>query len=408
MADTAIGLSLRLAQEKCKDFYPYELVLEEGIAQLYRAELTVLTPELHSRKELLEILDKAATLVISQKMNGEDRTRYLHGIVTGIKSNGVFANGKDKDCYSHVLTIEAELARLRFNRVSAPHYRVGPLKAVQQILEKNNLNADYAKYMEGARYSGNLLFEQQETSDLEFAEALLSLYGLSYVYRHPKPPQNGLGQTELYFSTGKRYPPPAAAVSGAQGIPDILKFDFLSSREAGTAGKMNAWTMRDGIGTDGVVMSAPYPNANHGSPNWHAGASGEGKRFFNFIRLFHGYERSTPADEIDRDVMLILEARLQSLELAKSAWAGEADTLLLQPGALIELARFYGKRDTVIIKALSSVTRLHVRVSWPQDLAVSPEGAGTEMMRVAFDAIDFGDESGRRFCPNPAHKEGKL
>jgi uncharacterized protein involved in type VI secretion and phage assembly len=120
MADTAHPMLLRLAGKTYIDFYPYELFLEEGISRVHKAELTVLTKEPHTQEELLSILDKSASLTVSQSLGTVSRSRYLHGIVTGIKSMGVFSNGKQNDCYSHILTIEGEFARLRFNRAAAP------------------------------------------------------------------------------------------------------------------------------------------------------------------------------------------------------------------------------------------------------------------------------------------------
>ncbi|MDR3337966.1 MAG: phage late control D family protein [Treponema sp.] len=403
MAETKnLMFSLHLAGNLCPDFYPYELFLEEGISTVYKAELTILTDTLHTREDLLDLLDKAATITVFQNLDGAlKRSRFLHGIVTGVKNRGVFSNGKEKDCYSHVLTIESCLARLRYNRATAPYYRISPVEAIREILKKNQLGADDITYLERTAYSKHLLFEQQETSDLEFIQGLLYLYGLSYTFCQPAPSGNGgLGQAELYLSGGKRYPAPGAVYSDKRKIPDTLQFDFLRSDEPGNIWKMDAWSMADRIGTDGLEVNASYPDANHGSPNWRAGETGPLKRYFAYNRLFHGYERNTPTAEIDDDIMLILDARRRTLELSKSVWTGEAANLLLQPGAILELAHFYGKNNNTRIKARITASRLHCRTSWPQTLAVPPEGAAGETLNTAVTCMNYGGGNDRekRFC----------
>jgi uncharacterized protein involved in type VI secretion and phage assembly len=404
-------LSLHLAGNGCADFFPYEIFLEEGISTVYKAELTVLTGTLHTRKDLLDLLDKSATITVSQRLEnpGINRKRYLHGIVTGIRSSGVFSNGKDKDCYSHVLTVEAPLARLRYNRAAVPYYHLSPVEAIRQVLEKNKLNADVSTYLEHTSYSKNLLFEQRDVSDLGFIRELLYLYGLSYAFGHSEPKgEGGLGQAELFLSEGKRYPVPRSIYSDKRKQPDVHQFDFLSSDESNNIWKMDAWSVAERIGTDGLELTAPYPNANHGSPNWRKGETGGGKRFFHYSQLFHGYERSVPTAEIDNDIMLILEARRRTLELAKSAWSGAAASLLLQPGAIVELAHFYGKHNDARLRALVTVSRLHARTFWPRNLAVSPEGVEGETMGVHIDAIEFGSGGENRFCSEPAQDREVL
>jgi uncharacterized protein involved in type VI secretion and phage assembly len=390
--------SLHLAGGTYTDLFPYELVLEEGISTLYKGILTVLTAEKHTHENLMEIVDKIVSLAITQKLSDgkNTRTRYLHGIVTGITSNGVFGAGDKLKCYRHILTIEPELARLRLNRATSPFYRKTPDDIIKEILAKHKLTAQIpSQYLNHSKFSTHLMFEQSGASDLDFLQSILSLYGLSFCYRHPA--FQGLGSAELFFTEGSYFPDAVLEYSDKRKIPDVIEFDFTGSMEDKNIWKMDKWHISESIGVDGVELTAPYPNANYGSDKWRQGSTAPGDRFINFNHIFHGYERETPFAEIDNDIALILSAHYRSLQLAKSTLTGEASNIALQCGRVIHLAHFYGMDDKSIISALLTDTRLHCRTAWPQHLSVQPEGAGDETMAVALTCMNYGLND-KRYC----------
>jgi uncharacterized protein involved in type VI secretion and phage assembly len=400
-------IALRVAGGGFDDFYPYELELEEGFSKLYKARLTVFSNTARSYTELTDALDKPASLAISQRLvdmsagrlsgSGERRTRYLHGIITGVSAGGIFYNG-DAECFAYTLVIEPELARLRFTCFSAPYYGRNPLDVIADILGKYGVRALFSSdYIDRSVYGANLMFDQNKMSDYAFIDSMLALYGLSYVFVHSKPPKTGCGSAELYFSDGSQFPMPALDYSDSRAMP-APAFDFIKADSESGAIKMDAWRMEKSIGVDGVRVSAPYSNASYGSPDWCEGGVEAGDRYIQYNRLFHGYASAADKAEIDADVKRSIEARYNSFQLDKERWTGKASTLALMPGVQFELRHFLGKRDAEIITALVTESRLRVRSVWRTDLAAKPEGIETgEQLEIEFSAINWGAGSAFRY-----------
>jgi hypothetical protein len=392
-------LSLRIAGGECRDFYPYELRLEEGFSKIYKASLTVLTSRVHTREELSALLDHGVTLSVSQRLGSANvRTRYVHGIITGFTVNGIFFSGT-RDCYSYGLTIEHELARLRFTRFSAPYYNKTPVNIIEEILAKYGIQGNFpGEYVDRNRYGKNLMFDQHGVSDLAFIEELLTMYGLSYTFVHTTAPSGALGTADLCFFDGYRFPRPVCDYSDKRKTGDVAQFDFLSSDEARNIWKMEVWRMESVIGTDGLELTVPYPNANYGSRDWRQGKAAKGERYWNYSWMFHGYDRLADNGEIDADIKLILEAYNCSFGLARKKWTGKADNVLLMPGTVFDLRHFLGIKDKAVISAALTAATLHVRRVWPDNLAPPPQDADTdERLEVEFSAINWGNGSGKRY-----------
>ncbi|MDR3116089.1 MAG: phage late control D family protein [Treponema sp.] len=397
-------LTLYLAGGVFKDLYPYELKLEEGISRLYRGELTVLSETKHGMAELSGLLDKGISLTLSQRLGDTkiQRARYFHGVVTAVRNAGVFSNGKVKDCYSYALVIEPELTRMRFTRFSTPYYRMNPPEIIEAVLGKYGFKARIEQnYISRTKYSGYLLFDQSETSDLDFLKSIVSLYGISFVFVHPKNQPDTLGADVLYFSDGKQFPVSDIQYSDKREEPRVVVFDFLSAAEDENIWKMDGWTMTNTIGVDGFHLNATYPQANYGSAQWRWGKTAKGERYITGNRLFHSYDRNAQPQEIDDDIRLILEAQQRAAEQAKSRWTAEAANLALRPGLILELRHFYGMKDRELITALVTGITLHHRTQWPANLAVRmEEGAEGELTEVRGDCVDWGGSAEKRFCPN--------
>ena len=159
--------------------------------------------------------------------------------------------------------------------------------------------------------------------------------------------------------------------------------------------------MESAIGVEGMEVTAPYPEANHGSKEWRWGECRPGKRYHSCVSLFHGYERRAPTEEIDADIKRIIEARRIALNLEKETWTGGGENMILMPGLMLELGHFYGARDNKPLTALVTDARLHVRSPWPKDMGAPPAEEKTgEQARVEFSAADWGGDSEKRFCGN--------
>ena len=110
---------------------------------------------------------------------------------------------------------------------------------------------------------------------------------------------------------------------------------------------------------------------------------------------------------VDADVGLILNAQLRAFEIRREIWQGAAENLLLTPGRLIRIRHFYGQRDGNVLQAMVTKSTLHCRSKWPQSFAVSPEmNTEQEKIEAVFDAMNYGPQAVKRFCPEPAEQEG--
>ncbi len=399
----SMNLSLKISGGGYDDLVPYELVLEEGFSLVYRAELTVLTESLHPQKDLKELLDRGVSLGISQRISGGQvlRSRYLHGIITGVVSPGLVSSGEKANCYRHIITIESELARLRYTRFTHPYYKKTPPDIIEEILVKYQIRGQFAdSYVDRSSYSRNLQFDQLNVSDLDFIYYLMDLYGFSWTFIHGPVSKSGLGNAELHFTEGNRFPPPAYEYSDKRKIPDIERFDFVNYDEKQSLWKLDGWHMGNTIGVDGLEIIAAYPEANFGSREWRWGDDQPGKRCYSYGSLFHGYEQRTKPAEIDGDIKKIIDARRISFLLAREKWNGRAGNIIIMPGLIFELGHFYGSRDPDRFTALVTESRLHIRALWPGNMP-RPDTETGELAEVEFGAADWGRDSVKRFCGIP-------
>ncbi|MDR3356762.1 MAG: phage late control D family protein [Spirochaetaceae bacterium] len=403
MSENKSSLTLYLAGDACKDFYPYELELDEGLSSLYRGRLTVLSGTSHTAEELLALLDQKVSVSVSQRLsdNRARRSRWLHGIVSAIECDGVIVGVNKQDCYRTVLTIEPELARLRNTMRTESFYNVNPVDIAENILNRYEIKANFSgDYINRRKYGGHLMFEELNESRLSFLDGLLRLYGLSYTFCHPRAGDSTLMDAELYFSDGERYPVSEVVYSdNRKSQAAVVHFDFLAKDEEHNLWKMDGWRMKTGIGIDGIALSAVYPSSSRGNNDWRRGQTGENNRFYNYINHLHSYSRETTEEEIDNDVKLILDARYLSMQLNKSRWEGEAENLALVPGLVFELARLYGTNDKGVITALVTAIKLSARTVWPANLAMPPDTDEGEFVNVRAVCTDFGKNSQRRFVP---------
>jgi uncharacterized protein involved in type VI secretion and phage assembly len=311
----------------------------------------------------------------------------------------VFSSG-DQNCYRYTLTIESELARLRYNARNGVYYRQSPVDAVEAVLNNNHISPQFSdSYIKRDDYSKRLMFNQDGASDLDFIRNILFTYGISFASIHPAPPENAVGAADLIFSNGNSFPVPELEYSDNREAEQSSQFDFVRAEEARNIWKMDAFRIENSIGVDGLEVSAAYPEFSYGNDEWKAGESGADKRSITYTRLFTGYERGTPKDEIDADMERILAARFRYVELAKTSWTGRASNLLLMPGALFDLAHFYGLDDESRISALVTLAKTRVRAVWPERLAVKTESAaGEPVVETEFACINYAAGIERRFC----------
>jgi uncharacterized protein involved in type VI secretion and phage assembly len=394
--------ALRLTEGGFDDFYPYQLDLEEGLSRLFTGKLNIVSDKPHTREELSSLLDTSATLLITQKLlNGTvSRTRALHGIVREVSSRGVQGGGSKQEYFGFSLTLESELARLRYTNFSRPYYHITPADLIQQILDRHQIEAQFpGELLKRNEYSQKLMFDQSMLSDWDFLSSIMSMYGISFTVRHLRVKGDALGKGELIFSEGtSAFPVSDIDYSDKRQIGDKEQFDFLSFDERSNLWRMNSWEEAVSIGVDGIELSAPYPNANHGSSQWHAGDIGGGKRFYNYNRQFHGYGQDATTKEIDDDVMRILNARYRAFQIAKNDWRGEAANLSLVPGRIFDLARFHGMKSKDLISAMVMATHLRCNTALPREWEMPLEEEQGESVSVEAACMDYGKKTDKRFC----------
>jgi hypothetical protein len=404
MADEPKILEMRLAGGLFSDLYPWEFVLEEGLSRLYRGELIAISDKNHTQQELADLVDKNVSITIRQILGKDENTvvccRSFHGVITFVGCSGVFCSSTESDCYTYTFVIEPELARLRYTRFSASYYRMTPADVFERILGMYNIKSQIRdNYLSRGKFSNYLMFDQTNVSALDFLERIAAMYGISYTFTHPEVSGSGLGEAELYFSEGERFPVSPVAYSDNRKAPEVLTFDFLEAEESKSLWKMDEFSIAGGIGFDGIKLAAIYPNTNYGSDQWKLGKTGANERLVNYSGLFHGYDRTVSTDKVDTDIGFILAARMRAAAIAKSRISGRAANIAIRPGTALELSHFYGKTDSTVNTVLVTGIKLKVRTRWRQDLAVRPEGLEGELADVHFDGIDWGKDADKRFCP---------
>ena len=411
-----MSLSLKIAGGEYDDFFPYELTLEEGFSRVYRAELIIFSKTRRERKKMQELLERNVSLTISQYLAGGlvTRNRYLHGIITGMENLGVAGRSESKSCFRHKIIVESDLARLRHTSLNYSWYRKTPPVIIEEIISRYGIRGEFSdKYINLSTFSGNLMFEQTNISDLDFIRRIMNLYGISWTFTHGKVSQNGLGTVGLHFSEGSRFHQPLYEYSDKRKIPDTERFNFIGFNESQNVWKINDWRMENRIGVDGMKVTALYPEADRGSPEWQWGSVEPGKRYRNYDSLFHGYERGTPPANIDADMKRIIEAQRLSFSGERENCTGITENILTMPGLIMEIGDYYGAgsgtdKAADAITALVTDTALHVRARWPRDFVSPPAGGEpAELVRVEFSAKDWGRDSEKRFCRKPPAEDLK-
>jgi uncharacterized protein involved in type VI secretion and phage assembly len=269
-------------------------------------------------------------------------------------------------------------------------------------LKNNRIPASFPDaYIKRNDYSKRLMFNQSETADFDFIARILFNYGLSFTSIHPAVSEDSTGTAELVFSDGNSFPAPVLEYSDGREVPQTTLFDFIQPDEAQNIWKMDSFHIENTIGVNGLRLSAVYPEFNYGNEDWKTGEIGGDKRCVTYNRLFTGYERGTPKDEIDADVQQVISARFRSLELAKTRWTGTAANISLMPGCIFELVHFTGVKNEDTITALVTSAKTHVRAVWPEYLAVKPEaGQIGELTELEFTCMNYAAGVERRFCGN--------
>lgn len=397
-------LSIKFPGGKFDDFYVYDLVMEEGISELYKAEVLVLSDKAYTFEQLSEALDLNVTISITQRLpkSTQKRTRWFSGIVTAVEHSGVFYSSDKKDCFSYRLFVEPALSKLKHITRKASYNRKTPIDVLSEILSEQGIRANFNEEFVSRRpFNAFGIYDQHEESDYAFVKRLTSMYGLSFSFKHLKPASNGLGDVDLFFSAGERYPDWTETVySDGRAIPAVSRFDFRTENVSDSVWRLEHWSMKRRDGYDGVMLQETYPNSNVGSYDWKVGKTDNKNKRRVYTAHFHGYARDVDKNFVDSDVALILKAQYASFQLDKDDWTGKGDNLLLTPCRMFSLSRFYGMRSSETVSAMVTKSQTRCRSKWPTALAVAPDMTSErEVTEVAFKAMNYGGRSDKRFCP---------
>jgi len=394
---------IKFAGSGFEDLYPYELTLEEGFSKVYKGSLTLLSGKVHNQEALRGLVDKRVSLSISQRLGDERtvRTRFFHGVVTGAEGHGVFLGTDKQACYLYRITLEPAFARLAHTCETETFYRLNPVEACRQILDRYGLTPFIDQnYLDLRKYGEHLIFNRFGEPALSFISALLARYGLSFTFRHPGVSSSQLGAEELYFTDGFRFPVSELRYSDKRSVPPVGQYDFLSQDEGKSLWKMDTWAMEERAGFDGLEQTASYPDGSKGNYEWRRGLTDQKDHFYRYRGLWTDYTKEADHTEVDGDVKLILDARWEAMKLGKVSWSCGAANLGLLPGAIFELQHLYGMGEREVLSALVTRVYLHARTVWPPKLAVIPQiHAEGELVEVKADCIDWGKNSDKRYCP---------
>ena len=403
------ALGLYLAGGKCPDFYPMELNLSEGIGRLFCADLRVATDTRHSAADLASLLDKGASVTVTQKLgdNKTTRSRFLHGIVTAAGSSGSSAGvSEGKPCFFYTLRLEPEVSRLRHSLHSRSFDRKTAPDIVTEILALYTLSVDFSFVK--SQFGTMARFGQGGGSDLEFVQSLLRQYGLSFVSGHPAVGTGALAQGKLYVTDGDTIPEPVLRYSDRRNSTGKAKFDFLNNDDANNVWRMEEWGMGETVSPTGLRVLAAYPYKDFGSKEWQRGDVDKGQGFWDYGQLFHSYEREATPNDVDADMKLLLDALWCEMRLSKRWMRGRASNIALMTGLLFDLAHYNGPKDNAVITALVTAAKLRVRAAWPQHLA-APQPHWEEEIDVAVECMDWGAASPiKRFCQHKTPEGGLV
>ncbi|MGN1080047.1 MAG: contractile injection system protein, VgrG/Pvc8 family [Alphaproteobacteria bacterium] len=397
-------LNIKFPGGKFDDFYVYDIVMKEEISELYEAEVLVLSDKAYTFEQLSEALQLNVTVSITQRLSkaSKKRTRCFSGIVTAVEHLGVFYASDKKDCFSYRLRIEPALSKLTHITRKASYNRKTPIDVLSEVIAGQGLRANFSEdFISRRPFNSFGVFDQDEESDYAFMKRLTSMYGLSFSFKHLKTASNGLADVDLFFSAGERYPDWAEIVySDGRSVPPVSQFDFRTENEAENIWRLDHWVMKKQDGYDGVMLQETYPNSNVGSYDWKVGKTENLNKRRVYTAHFHGYTRDVDKKSVDDDVSLILKAKYCSFQLEKDVWTGNGDNLLLTPCRMFSLAHFYGMKNTAMVSAMVTKARTHCRAKWPAVLAVAPDmGDNQEIIDISFNAMNFGTQSDKRFCP---------
>lgn len=344
-------IGLKFSDNDFNDFYAYCLETTEGISMPYKADVTVLTVESHSRKELKNLLKKPVSVSIRQKFdNKKSCTRYLKGIVTSFQDKGVIFTDKvsatgRKNCSRYVITIEPPLSLASFGKRTRTFKGKTPLEIVKEIGEEYNIQfEDFIKDKPDYYNSKDVVFQQRNESDLSFLNRLFLAYGLNYYFYHD---EKGF-EPQIRLTNEKNFKPSSKiSYSSGETVPEKFFCDVTSSGGNSSLPGLSRWEFSQKLGNSGLN----YQDCGIGS-------------------IFE-YDR-----RMGRGAEVITETRIKknidtALKYSGAYWTGESGHIALVPGTYLEVSGISLSPEEKLSCVLRE-TSLYYESVWPSYMAIPP------------------------------------
>lgn len=357
------------------DFLTEKVRVSEGISMIPFAEIEAYSGKsTKSYKELCELLDQPARLILRQK-NGESRT--IVGKVSHVTHLGICrANPRTAPIYHYRLTVSSVLNDMRFVRQSRTFEKQTFEAVIRSVLSYYGItptfrcttpdNADF--------YNKQRNFYQRSESDYDFFRRVLFDAGWSF----------------RIYTTGDEQLTAQEAILITDGIyfsetDDDTEFTASwNVEDQDLTINVKDWSMEQDVGIDSLVTDSSVFAANDGKRIWFLNATGSLFAADSNDDAKKEYEEHR-ADNLDR-----------FLTFNRERCRGVASSLNLYPGCVINLSDFYGTSDEVI---RARITKMEIDITdrlpegypvsgLPPDLTIQIRGIDTSSEKLPLLADD--------------------
>jgi len=387
-------LTMKIEGGACSDAIAWQLELDEGLGEAYRAVVTVSSEKVRTPADLRsQALGKRVGVTVEQRFENGLVTRHLNGIVTGVRHEGPasmrpewladFSSATPKGSL-YAFVIEPTLVGLKLARRIEDYPDTTPLGVIQAVLARHNISpiVDGA-YVDAESYSGKVRVVQDDETDWDFLHRILARYGLSYAFAH-----DDHGPERLYLSDGRNYPSCCAlAFSELDGYTDGEVLNFSCVRQRPGSFPMKRFAASGAVGVDYVRDRFLRPMKSVALER-EFGDAGSARSWF-LSEAPAGYCEHADDKSVNDDFQRATDALKSRLALARNDWRGETASVAAMPGKVIALAGFLdatGQSDRVL---KAKVVRSHLAVRLGDD--------EKDSFSLTFDAMDYSNDAERRW-----------
>ncbi len=407
--------------------YVIGINLEEKLSAPYKLEVEILLESAVARKSLKDVLGSKARVEIWSKIIKNEPTeryavRYVCGLVSKLRCCGVIQgeseNGRSK-CWRYLLTIEPPLVLLGKTRSTRTFEQKTPPAVIETILKNYGILISESKDITKAGvYDGNLIFQQQEESDLAFIYRLMRLYGLNFNFVHKK---DGF-DPEIFLTNGWVFEWGTDEGAGEGQINDSQKVEYYDADRSKISVKkssllltaatsdsskdkdvvLKSWYCEEGLTTEVISVgedSSDYDKEENRQISW-LRANDFNLSTDAFGQQLNATDKKTTVDFVEAMV-----------KRGASVWRGHTDSIAVSPGIRLQIKDFFDLQtssensgdnlDVLVVSAELSACE-----AWPTSLACpSGENWSEKSIDISIEAVEANNDDEDKcgsFAASPA------